>query len=87
MNTESLLQFPCKFSLKIFGIASDQFEIEVLSIVRKHVKDLTEDAIRNRRSKDGKYLAITVTITATSKEQLDALYQDLSASPQVLMAL
>lgn len=87
MNEESLLQFPCEFVLKIFGMANEQFEVEVLSIVRKHVQDLRENAIKSRVSKDGKYLALTITITAESKDQLDTIYKDLSASTHVLMAI
>lgn len=81
------LHFPCEFVIKVFGNATEDFEVNVLSIIRVHVKDLAEDAIRNRPSKDGKYLALTITITAESREQLDALYRDLSSSPFVLMVL
>ncbi len=84
---DDLLVFPCEFEIKIFGNASDQFEIEVLSIIRKHVQDLGEDAIRCRLSKDKKYLALTIKINAQSKSQLDDIYRDLSSSPHVLMSL
>jgi hypothetical protein len=86
-NQTTLLQFPCEFLIKVFGLASDEFEIAVLGIIRAHVSDLREDALRFRASKDGKYTALTITITAQNKEQLDAIYRDLSASDQVLMAL
>lgn len=85
--TESLLQFPCEFVVKVFGLASDEFEAEAIMIVRKHVTELRENAIRSRLSKDKKYLALTITIQATSKEQVDDIYRDLSANPHVLMAL
>lgn len=86
-ESESPLQFPCEFLIKVFGNASDQFELEVLTIIRKHVQDLREDALRVRPSKDGKYLAITIKINAQSKVQLDDIYRDLSGNPHVLMAL
>lgn len=82
-----VLQFPCEFVIKVFGLATDEFETAVMTIIHVHIKDLREDAFRTRASKDGKYLAITVTITATSKDQLDDIYRDLSANPLVLMAL
>lgn len=85
--SESALSFPCDFAIKVFGIRSDEFEINVLSIIRKHVKDLSETAITSRPSKDGKYLALTIAIHADSRQQLDAIYQDLTASPFILMAL
>ena len=86
-QSESLLQFPCEFMFKIFGQPSDEFEYEVLSIIRKYVKDLAEDAITCRPSKDGKYLALTIKIRAENKTQLDNIYRELSANPHVLMTL
>ena len=84
---QSLFEFPCEFPIKIMGKASDQFEFEVAQIIRKHVPDLGEAAIKRRESAKSNYAALTVTITATSREQLDAIYMDLTASEQVIMAL
>lgn len=84
---QSLLKFPCDFSIKAFGVASDEFESSVITIIRKHVAELRENALRTRLSKDGKYLAITITIHVNSREQLDNIYRELSAHPLVLMAL
>jgi putative lipoic acid-binding regulatory protein len=84
---ESPLHFPCEFSVKIFGAATEQFEAAVLDIFHQHVPDLHESAIRKRPSKDGKYLAFTITINAQSKAELDEIYQDLTSCPHVLMAL
>ncbi len=86
-KTDSLFLFPCEFLIKVFGNASDQFELEVLTIIRKHVDDLREDALASRPSKDGKYLALTIKIMAQDRAQLDAIYRDLSSNPHVLMAL
>lgn len=86
-TNEPLLSFPCEFAIKVFGIKSDHFETEVLSIIRKHAPNLSENAIKNRDSKDQKYLAMTITVTAESQEQLDDLYRELSANPLVIMTL
>ncbi len=86
-DSDKIWQFPCEFPLKVVGKTSPEFEIFVLSVIRKHVPDLAENAISSRTSKDGHYLAITIIIQATSKEQLDAIYIDLSANELVLMAL
>lgn len=86
-NSESLLHYPCDFVLKVFGHVNDEFESTVLTMLRQHVADLRADAIRSRPSKDGKYLALSITLTVTSKEQLDNIYKDLSSNPQVIMAL
>lgn len=85
--TEDLMTFPCDFPLKVFGKKSDAFEVAVLSIIKKHVQQLKENAVRTRESKDGNYLAMTVTFEAESKAQLDALYSDLTACDEVVTAL
>lgn len=87
MTEETLLEFPCQFPIKAMGKACDEFEVAVLKIFKKHVPDLAEDAIKQRPSGKGNYLAITVTITATSKQQLDAIYMDLTACEHVAMSI
>lgn len=88
MNKKTtVLSFPCQFPIKIVGKAGLAFEGEVMRIIRTHVADLGEGAIEEHPSKGGKYLAMTVTIMATSQVQLDAIYTELSASSQVIMVL
>ena len=84
---EPLLTFPCEFIIKVFGVASNEFEATVMTIIRDHIADIREDAFRSRPSKDGKYVAMTITIHANSREQLDNIYRDLTKNPLVLMAL
>jgi putative lipoic acid-binding regulatory protein len=87
MSDDKIWQFPCEFPLKVFGKIDSGFETFVLTTIRKHVAELPEDSIESRASKNGAYLALTIKITATSKEQLDAIYRELSANELVLMAL
>lgn len=88
MNTEeSPLKFPCKFPIKAMGKAGCELDVTVVEIVRRHAPDLTEGSIRTRASGQGNYLSVTVVINATSREQLDAIYQDLVDCEDVLMAL
>jgi len=90
MNQEkdTLLEFPCEFSVKAMGLSSHpDFEALVMQIVSVHVPDLTPDASRSRASKNGKYLSITITFQATSKAQLDAIYYDLTDHNDVVMSL
>lgn len=82
-----LLEFPCDFPIKVFGNGSDGFPALVAAIVRRHAPDLADSAVTSRASKGGRYLAVTVTVRARSQEQLDAIYRDLSASTEVVMAL
>jgi len=87
MSDETLLVFPCQFPIKVMGKTSAELDLVVVEIVRRHAPDLHEGAVTTRPSKDGNYLAVTIVIEATSKQQLDAIYQDLSDHPHVLMAL
>jgi hypothetical protein len=87
MKEESLLTFPCEFPIKVMGRSSETFETEVVGIVRKHAPDLSEDAVTSRASGKGNYIAVTVIVTATSKEQLDNIYLELNAHEDVMMTL
>jgi len=84
---ETLLEFPCEFPVKAIGLACDELEVAVIEIVNRHVENLAEGALKMKPSKTGKYTAITVTITAHSKEQIDAIYMDLTACEHVSIAL
>lgn len=81
------LQFPCRFPIKAMGKSSIELDLHVVEIIRRHVDDIHEGAVKTRPSKGGKYTAVTVTITATSRQQLDAIYQDFTDSPLIVMAL
>lgn len=87
MSEETLLEFPCRFPIKVMGKATDEFHIEVRRIVREHIPELAEDCFVQRASAQSNYVAITVTIEATSREQLDNIYRSLTACELVLMAL
>lgn len=84
---ETLLKFPCDFPIKVMGLACDELEISVLEIISRHVDNLPEGALTMKPSKTGKYTAITITINAHSKQQLDAIYMDLTACAHVSVAL
>ncbi len=86
-QAESLLEFPCDFPLKVMGTAAADFDSLVVAIVRRHVDDLGEGAIRSKQSRHGKYISITVTFQAQSQQQLDRLYTELCAHERVLMVL
>lgn len=84
---DTLLEFPCEFSVKAMGLATDDFHLVVTEIVSQHVVILLEDAVKTKKSKGGKYHSVTITFEATSKAQLDAIYMDLTAHKRVLMSL
>ena len=83
---DSLMEFPCSFSIKAMGIAADDFDSLIVEIVRKHYPDIVEGAVKTRPSREGKYISVTVTIEAQSREQLDNIYLELTAHERVLMA-
>ncbi len=83
----SLLEYPCEFPLKIMGATRDGFAQAVLEVVQRHAPDFDGSTLEMKSSKHGKYLSITCTINATSREQLDALYQEMCDHPMVVMVL
>jgi uncharacterized protein len=87
MADESLLKFPCDFPLKVMGRRSDDFRSIVLGIVQKHAGPIDPGNIEERPSKDGNYLSLTVTFAAQSREQLDALYRELTSCESVKVVL
>ncbi len=86
-ETESLLQFPCDFPIKVVGLRSDDFAQQIVSLVQAAVPDFRSETVEMRASQGGKYLSVTVTVTARSQAQLDALYQALTRHPGVKFVL
>jgi putative lipoic acid-binding regulatory protein len=84
---DSPFAFPCDFAVKAMGKAGEGFDRLVVEIARRHAPDLDEGQVRTRESRGGKWVSVTVTLRATSKEQLDALYRELSAEERVVWAL
>jgi putative lipoic acid-binding regulatory protein len=87
MQPESLIEYPTDFPLKVMGRTQAGFAQAILEIVKRHAPDFDEASVGMRPSREGKYLSLTFVIRATSREQLDALYQELSDHPMVQMAL
>ena len=87
VNNEQLMEFPCDFALKVMGEDIDNYSDYVLSICQKHVEGVTEECVQTRPSRNGKYIAVTVQLVATSRKQLDELYIELNAYEHTKMAL
>lgn len=83
----SLIQYPSLFPIKVMGLQVDGLVHAITHIA--HQFDPTFDAttVELRESKGGKYLGVTITVTATSREQLDELYRTLSTHPMVKVVL
>jgi uncharacterized protein len=83
----SPLAFPCDFPIKVMGRKEPGFAQKVMEIVLRHAPDFDPATIGMRPSRQGKYLSVTCVIRATSRAQLDALYQELCDHPSVVMVL
>lgn len=83
----SLIEYPCDFPLKILGHAQPGFAQAVLAVVKRHAADFDDTTLAMKPSKKGKYLSLTCVVRATSRLQLDALYQELCDQPMVVMVL
>jgi putative lipoic acid-binding regulatory protein len=86
-NEETLMEFPCRFPIKAMGKFDDGFEGRITAIVLNHADLWPGESVRAALSKAGNYISITVVVEATSRDQLDAIYQELTDCEQVLMAL
>ena len=87
MSEESLLEFPCDLPIKIFGRNVDGFRATVVAIVGSHFEEPADDDIRERLSRDDGYASLTITIRAQTREEVDALYRELSDSDDIMMVL
>jgi len=83
----SLLDFPCDFPIKVMGRKAPGFAQAVTDIVRRHAPDFDPATVEMRPSRQGRYLSVTCVVRATSRAQLDALYQELCDHPAVVMVL
>jgi putative lipoic acid-binding regulatory protein len=86
-DTDALFRFPCEFPIKVMGRDSESFRTLTLAIIERHAGALAPDRISERMSSKGRFLALTYTIQAESRAQLDEIYQDLTDSGVVLVAL
>lgn len=84
---ESLITYPCDFPIKVMGTRVDGFVHAITTIAKLFDPAFDATSIELRESRGGKYLGITITITATSREQLDELYRTLSTHPMVKVVL
>ncbi len=85
--TDSLIDYPCDFPLKIFGLQQAGFARAVLEVVTRHDPGFRASSMETRESKTARYASLTCTVRATSRLQLDALYQELCDHPSIVMVL
>ena len=84
---ESLIEYPSRFPIKVMGLKQDGFVHAITSLAREHDPSFDASTIELRDSSAGKYLGITITVLATSREMLDNLYRALTSHPMVKVVL
>ena len=84
---DSLIEYPSRFPIKVMGAKADGFVHAITAIAKEFDPGFDAATVELRDSKAGNYLGITITITATSREQLDELYRKLSSHPMVKVVL
>lgn len=84
---ESLIEYPCLFPIKVMGAHVEGFTAALVSVARDFDPDFDEARLELRESRGGNYLSVTLTVTATSREQLDNLYRALTGHPLVKVVL
>ena len=86
-GTTTLLAFPCEFPIKVLGRRQAGFAQAVVDVVKRHAPEFDAATLEMRASREATYLSLTLTIRATSREQLDGLYRELCDHPMVVMVL
>ena len=85
--TETLIEFPCDFPIKVMGETNNDFSSEIIKTIQDQLPSFDATKIELRGSTGGKYISLTCTVHVTSKPQLDDIYRALTAHPMVKFAL
>lgn len=81
------LLFPCEYPVKVIGKDEDDFYEFVLELVTRHAPELSPADFSSRRSGGGKYLSVSVSFIAQSRDQVNGLYKELGQHKRVIIAL
>ena len=85
--SEELHKFPSEFPIKVMGRRDSELRALTQAIIERHAGPMPDEKVRVRTSADGNFVALTYLVLATIREQLDAIYRELTACKSVLMAL
>mgnify|MGYP001358338843 FL=1 len=86
-SSDEIFDFPCRFPIKAMGLASEDIHGLFAKILKAHGASPHPDDIVWRKSGQGKYISVTATIHATSRDQLEAIYQDLNRDDRIRYVL
>lgn len=85
--SETLIEFPCDFPIKVMGEAQADFSAEIIKTIQQILPSFNASQVEMRGSSGGKYISLTCTVYVTSKPQLDGIYRALSAHPMTKFVL
>jgi putative lipoic acid-binding regulatory protein len=86
-RADTLIEYPSLFPIKVMGLKVDGFVHAVTFIAEQFDPAFDASTLELRESSGGKYLGVTLNVTATSREQLDELYRTLTSHPMVKVVL
>jgi len=86
-SRDTVLEFPCRFPIKMMGRDESDFRAIVTAIVARHAGPIVDEDVYEAASSNGNFVSVTIKIDATDQQQLDSIYRDLTAHEQVLVAL
>lgn len=87
MGEDTAFEFPCEFPIKMMGLDTPEFRSTARALVEKHAGPVGDAAVKVTPSRTGRFVSVTVTFSAQSREQLDCLYREVTAHDAVLVAL
>ena len=86
-SSETLIEFPCMFPIKVMGEVHDEFTSTVIKIIKQKNKDFDPSTIKMKGSSEGRYISLTCFVYVTSKPELDDIYRSLSTHPMIKVVL
>lgn len=81
------IEFPCDYPIKVLGRSSEAFRGIILDVFERHAPGFDQAGIQVKDSAKGTFTSLTITITATGEDQLQALHEDLMATGHVQMVI
>ena len=84
---DSLIEYPSLFPIKVMGLHAEDFVHAITRVALQFDPYFDASTVEQRPSSGGKYLGVTITVTATSRDQLDDLYRALTSHPLVKVVL
>lgn len=85
MSDDGLLTFPCEVPVKVVGRNDAEFRDAARGIVSKHYSDLRWSDVREQTSRNGAYVSLTFVVDAQSRDEIDALYRELTSTDAIVM--